>query len=50
MTLKINNLEIENIKRVKAVRLEPSHNGTFASARPLDARPKLMREPRRRQR
>ena len=27
MTLKINNLEIENIKRVKAVSLEPSHNG-----------------------
>ena len=27
MTLKINNLEIENIKRVKAVRLEPTQNG-----------------------
>ena len=27
MTLKINNLEIENVKRVKAVRLEPTQNG-----------------------
>ena len=27
MSLKINNLEIENVKRVKAVRLEPSQNG-----------------------
>ena len=25
--IKINNLEIENVKRVKAVRLEPSQNG-----------------------
>ena len=27
MTLKINNLEIENVKRVKAVRMEPTQNG-----------------------
>lgn len=27
MSLKINNLEIENVKRVKAVRLEPTQNG-----------------------
>jgi len=27
MTLKINQLEIENVKRVKAVRLEPTQNG-----------------------
>lgn len=27
MTLKINNLEIENVKRVKAVRFEPTQNG-----------------------
>ena len=27
MTLKINHLEIENVKRVKAVRLEPTQNG-----------------------
>ena len=27
MTMKINKLEIENVKRVKAVKIEPSTNG-----------------------
>ena len=27
MSIKINNLEIENVKRVKAVKLEPSQTG-----------------------
>ena len=27
MSVKINSLEIENVKRIKAVKLEPSENG-----------------------
>ena len=40
--IKINNLEIENVKRVKAVRLESSQNGlTIASENQIQ--PNLLR-------
>ena len=31
-TLKINRLEIENVKRVKSVRIEPTANGLIKSS------------------
>ena len=32
MSMKINRLEIENVKRIKAVKLEPAQNGLSESA------------------
>lgn len=47
MSMKINRLEIENVKRIKAVKLEPAQNGLsscFATFFPPDATIKQKEE------
>ena len=36
MSVKINSLEIENVKRIKAVKLEPSANGLGQEGTTID--------------